>query len=79
MSMRIDQLKTKIADRAAISDIECFCERRYTSAGFWYDMASADRYTAAWVAQAAEYLKRRGLLEQAGSEVLIIANRKEVA
>lgn len=75
----IEELKTTIADRAAISDIECFCARRYTPDGYWYDLASTDNFAAPLVSQAAEYLKLRGMLAQAGLEIRITADLTEIA
>jgi len=77
--MNIEQLKTIIADRAAVSDIECFCNRRLVDGLYWYDLASADRYARPWVVQAAAYLKLRGRLLRQGTEVRIGPVLAEVA
>ena len=77
--MNIEQLKTQIADRAAVSDIECFCTRRYAEGAYWYDLASADRFARELVVQGAAYLHMRGRLLRNGTEVRIGQALAEVA
>ncbi|HFQ92054.1 MAG TPA: hypothetical protein ENK29_04160 [Chromatiales bacterium] len=64
--MNFDALKTKIADSAARSDIECNCERALSGDVWWYDLSSAGPEDQEWVDDAVAYLTARGLLEVKG-------------
>lgn len=67
--MNTEELKTKIADAAARSDIECNCERVLIGDVWWYDISSAAPDTQEWVGDAVAYLTVRRMIEENGTMV----------
>lgn len=77
--LAMNHLKTRIADRAAIADIETYCRRRHDGQGWLYDTTDCDPETRDWITEAVDYLNARGLLERHANEVRITADLSEVA
>lgn len=73
-------LKTRIADRAAVCDIEVNCSsRKIVDGAAMYDINSASPESAEWVRQACIYLCMRGLVCMRGNFVEIPLSTLEVA
>ena len=68
--MGFEELKTKIADSAAISDIECHCSSVLTNSGRAYNISSAGEEDKEWVDDAVAYLSARGLITVDGNTLL---------
>ena len=63
--MDFETIKTRLADSAAISDIECACERERIDDTWWYDTNDPWEDTpAAEIREAVFYLEIRGLTER---------------
>lgn len=63
MEKKLDEmtrLAFELADEAALSDIECHCDRTQAGPHLWYETNTADGDDAAWVARAVRYLLMRG-------------------
>ena len=62
--MNIDIVKTRLADSAAISDIECTCDRTMICGTYWYDTSHPLQHIPyAPLEEAVFYLESRGLIE----------------
>ena len=63
--MDIERIKTRLADSAARSDIECYCERYLIDDAWWHDTESPlAQFAQEELREAIAYLKTRGLVER---------------
>jgi len=75
MSIPIRQLETRIADRAAVSEITSHCQMRHDGRNWWFRLCGDDAEAYTHVYESATYLIARGLLKRVGDEVMFTSKQ----